>query len=141
MRRCARTSWRAPARRRRPSASATRPRPWARSLALRDHRPRLRVMRWPERRFRERSSHVGLMLLLPALVALDVPAAVKHARLPGTREVPAISSLLALLALKAAGRRRVSHVDDVCSDVALAAFAGLETLPKASSLGSYSWRL
>ncbi len=119
---------------------APRP-PSERGMPLRDHPPRVRVMRWPERPFTERSPHVGLMLLVPALVALDLPAAVAGARLPGTREVPAISSMLSLLALKAAGRRRVSHVDDVCTDVALAAFAGLETLPKASSLGSYSWRL
>jgi transposase len=119
---------------------APRP-PSERGVALRDHPPRVRVMRWPERPFREHSSHVGLLLLVPALVALDLPAAVRSARLPGTREVPAVSSFLSLLALKAAGRRRVSHVDDVCTDVALAAFAGLETLAKASSLGSYSWRL
>jgi hypothetical protein len=78
---------------------------------------------------------------LPALVALDLPGAVAGARFPGTREVPALSSVLALLALKAIGRRRVSHVDDVCTDPALASFAGLESLPKASSLGSYSYRL
>jgi hypothetical protein len=80
-------------------------------------------------------------LLLPALVALDLPGAVERARFPGTREVPALSSVLSLLALKAIGHRRVSHVDDVCTDPALAAFAGLESLPKASSLGSYSYRL
>jgi len=119
---------------------APRPAP-ERGVARRDHPPRVRVMRWPERPFRERSSHVGLMLLLPSLVALDLPTAVRHARLPGTREVRAICSLLSLLALKADGRRRVSHVDDICTDIALAAFSGLETLPKASSLGSYSWRL
>jgi transposase len=119
---------------------APRP-PSERGIGLRDHPPRVRVMRWPERPFTERSSHAGLMLLVPALVALDLPGAVNHARLPGTREVPALCSMLSLLALKAAGCRRVSHVDDVCTDVALAAFAGLETLPKASSLGSYSWRL
>ena len=66
---------------------------------------------------------------------------VARAGLPGTREVPAISSLLSLLALKAIGCRRVSHVDDVCVDPALATFAGLESLPKAASLGSYSYRL
>ena len=43
--------------------------------------------------------------------------------------------------MKSIGRRRVSHVDDVCLDPALATFAGLESLPKASSLGSYSYRL
>ena len=72
---------------------APRP-PSERGVALRDHPPRVRVMRWPERPFRERSSHVGLMLLLPALVALDLPAAVRGARLPGTREVPALCSVL-----------------------------------------------
>ena len=69
------------------------------------------------------------------------PGAVAGAGLPGTREVPALCSVLSLLALKSIGRRRVSHVDDVCVDPALAAFAGLESLPKASSLGSYSYRL
>jgi hypothetical protein len=49
--------------------------------------------------------------------------------------------VLSLLALKAIGRRRVSHVDDVCSDPAPAAFAGLQSLPKATALGSYSYRL
>jgi hypothetical protein len=45
------------------------------------------------------------------------------------------------LAVKSIGRRRVSHVDDVGMDPALGAFAGLESLPKATSLGSYSYRL
>jgi hypothetical protein len=112
-----------------------------RGLPLRDQPPRVRLLRWPARPLRVRSSYAGLMLLVPGLVALDLPGAVARARLPGTREVPALSSMLSLLALKAAGRRRVSHVDDVCSDAGLATFAGLETLAKASSLGGYSWRL
>jgi len=49
--------------------------------------------------------------------------------------------VLSLLALKATGRRRVSHVDDVATDPALATFAGLEWLPKATALGTYSYRL
>jgi transposase-like protein len=112
-----------------------------RGLPLRDHPPRVRLLRWPAQPLRARSSYAGLMLLIPGLVALDLPGAVARARLPGTREVPALSSMLSLLALKAAGRRRVSHVDDVCSDAGLVTFAGLETLAKASSLGGYSWRL
>lgn len=115
--------------------------PAERGAPARDHPPRTRVMRWPEQAVSLRSDHAGALLLLPALVALDLPGAVAGAKFPGTREVPAVSSVLSLLALKAIGRRRVSHVDDVCSDPALAAFAGLESLPKASSLGSYSYRL
>ncbi len=115
--------------------------PGQRGVPPRDTPPRTRVLRWPARPERHASQFAGALLLVPGLVALDLPGAVARARLPGTREVPAISSLLALLALKAIGRRRVSHVDDVCADPALATFAGLESLPKASSLGSYSYRL
>jgi transposase len=115
--------------------------PAQRGAPARDDPPRTRVLRWPEQPFTLHSDYAGVMLLLPALVALDLPGAVTGARFPGTREVPALSSVLSLLALKAIGRRRVSHVDDVCVDPALASFAGLESLPKASSLGSYSYRL
>jgi hypothetical protein len=115
--------------------------PGERGVPTRDDPPRTRLLRWPEQPVRLSSDYAGVMLLLPALVALDLPGAVTSARFPGTREVPALSSVLSLLALKAIGRRRVSHVDDVCSDPALALFAGLESLPKASSLGSYSYRL
>ena len=115
--------------------------PGQRGAPTRDDPPRTRVLRWPEQPVTRQSDFAGALLLLPALVALDLPGAVAGARFPGTREVPALSSVLSLLALKAIGRRRVSHVDDVCSDPALASFAGLESLPKASSLGSYSYRL
>ena len=115
--------------------------PGQRGAPTRDDPPRTRVLRWPEQPVTLQSDYAGALLLLPALVALDLPGAVAGAAFPGTREVPALSSVLSLLALKAIGRRRVSHVDDVCSDPALASFAGLESLPKASSLGSYSYRL
>ena len=109
---------------------------------LREHPPRTRTIEWPEQPARPaRAEFAGALLLLPGLVELDLPAAVSGAGFPGTLEVPALSSVLSLLALKAIGRRRISHVDDVCADPALAAFAGLETLPKSSSLGSYSYRL
>lgn len=88
-----------------------------------------------------RCGYAGVLLLVPGLVALDLPGAVSAARLPGTREVPALCSVLSLLALKAIGRRRVSHVDELATDPALATFAGLESLPKATALGTYSYRL
>ena len=115
--------------------------PSARGEGLRAHPPRTRLIRWPELPLRFPSAYAGVLLLVPGLVELDLPGAVRAAGLPGTREVPALSSLLSLLALKAIGRRRVSHVDDVATDPALATLAGLESLPKATSLGSYSYRL
>ena len=107
----------------------------------RDHPPRTRRIAWPAQPLRLSCDYAGVLLLVPGLVALDLPAAVSAARLPGTREVSALSSVLSLLALKAIGRRRVSHVDDVATDPALATFAGLESLPKATALGTYSYRL
>ena len=82
-----------------------------------------------------------MLLLAGGLAELDLPGAVNHANMPGTRETPALNSVLSLLALKMIGRRRVSHVDDVATDPALAAFAGMDSLPKATALGSYSYRL
>jgi transposase len=115
--------------------------PGVRGAPSRDDPPRVGVLAWPEASVTLPSDYAGVMLLLPALVALDLPGAVTAAEFPGTREVPALSSVLSLLALKSIGRRRVSHVDDVATDAALAAFAGLGSLPKATSLGSYSYRL
>lgn len=46
------------------------------------------------------SAKAGLLLLVPDLVALDLPALVNEAGYPSTRVVPAASWLLSLLALK-----------------------------------------
>jgi transposase len=87
------------------------------------------------------SAKAGLLLLIPDLVALDLPALVKTAGYPGTRIVPATSWLLSLLALKLTRTRRVSHVDDLLlTDPAAALLAGLATLPKKSALTNYSYR-
>jgi transposase-like protein len=83
----------------------------------------------------------GLLLAVPDLVALDLPALARKAGYPGTRVIPATSWLLSLLALKLTATRRVSHVDDLLDDPASALFAGLGILPKKSALTEYSWRL
>src|SRR6266511_1827243 len=72
----------------------------------RDHPPRTRRITWPAQPLRLPSDFAGLLLLVPGLVTLDLPGAVSAAHFPGTREVPAISSVLSLLALKATGQRR-----------------------------------
>lgn len=60
---------------------------------------------------------------------------------PGTRDIPALSYLLSLVALKLTGTRRVSHVHDVAADPAAAVFTGLTALPKTTALTTYSYRL
>src|SRR5512140_3219118 len=83
----------------------------------------------------------GLLLAIPDLVALDLPALARAAGYPGTRVIPPVSWLLSLLALKLTATRRVSHVDDLLDDPASALFAGLAILPKKSALTDYSYRL
>jgi transposase-like protein len=83
----------------------------------------------------------GLLLAVPDLVALDLPALARAAGYPGTKVIPATSWLLSLLALKLTATRRVSHVDDLLDDPASALFAGLAILPKKSALTGYSYRL
>ena len=93
---------------------------------------------WPER---VETKHAGLLLCMPDLVAMDLPAVVKAAGYPGTSVIPAVSSVLSLLALKLANIRRTSHVEDLATDHGAALFAGLSSLPKTTALTSYSYKL
>ena len=83
----------------------------------------------------------GLLLVLPDLLTLDLPALAAAAGYPGTRDIPAVSYLLSLLAVKLTATRRVSHVHDLAADPAAALFAGLTALPKTTALTTYSYRL
>ncbi len=119
---------------------------WRRPQSLRgaprrEQLPRTGVIdfdEWPDRVL---SKHAGLLLCIPDLVALDLPAIVAAAGYPGTTVIPAISSVLSLLALKLANVRRVSHVEDLATDHGAALFAGLSSLPKTTALASYSYKL
>jgi transposase len=93
---------------------------------------------WPARLGTTRA---GLLLAVPDLVALDLPALAAAAGYPGTRVIPAVSWLLSLLALKLTRTRRVSHVDDLLADPAAALLAGMAVLPEKSALTGYSYRL
>jgi transposase len=100
---------------------------------------RLRPADWPTDG-RLVSEHAGLFLLVPELVALDLPGLLDAAGYPGSRQLTALNSLLALLALKLDQRRRRSHVTDVVHDHALGLLCGLTVLPKRSHLTGYSYR-
>jgi transposase len=82
----------------------------------------------------------GLFLFLPAMLELDLPEAVIQAGLPGSERIPPLQALLALLAPKLLGKRRVSHISDLCCDEGAGLFAGLNVLPKATYATDYSYK-
>ena len=112
-----------------------------RGAPRREQLPRTSVIdfgQWPGRVL---TKHAGLLLCVPDLVALDLPAIVAAAGYPGTTVIPAVSSILSLLALKLASIRRTSHVEDLATDHGAALFTGLSSLPKTTALTSYSYKL
>jgi hypothetical protein len=109
------------------------PRPEAAAVADR------RDFVWSPVRFRTQVG--GLYLLLPWITQLNLPDVVRHVGLPGSKMIPALQYLLSLLALKLAGRERLSHVMDLVHDRGAALFAGLNALPKTTSLTTYSYRV
>jgi transposase len=82
----------------------------------------------------------GLFLFLPMLLDLDLPAAVATAELPGSEQIPPLQALLALLTPKLLGKRRVSHISDLCHDEGAGMFAGLNILPKTTFATDYSYK-
>jgi transposase len=82
----------------------------------------------------------GLFLFLPLLLDLDLPQAVSDAKLPGSKQIPPLQSLLALLAPKLIGKRRVSQICDLCNDEGAGLFAGLNVLPKTTYATDYSYK-
>jgi transposase len=104
--------------------------------------PKVRVLedaQWPETG-RLETQHAGLFLLIGDLIELDLPGLVKEAGWPSTSQLGAVHSVLSLMALKLAGRRRRSHVQNVVHDPALGLFCGLNALPKTWHLKTYSYR-
>jgi len=82
----------------------------------------------------------GLFLFFPLLLDLDLPHAVTYAGLPGSEQIPPLQALLALLVPKLLGKRRVSHISDLCHDEGVGLFAGLNVLPKITYATDYSYK-
>ena len=82
----------------------------------------------------------GLFLFVPLLLALDLPGAVGKAQWPGSSAIPALQAILALLSAKLLGKRRISHIDDLCNDEGAGLFSGLNVLPKTTFATDYSYR-
>ena len=90
---------------------------------------------------RVRCDHAGLFLLVPAMVQLGLHELTGSCGYPSTSVLSAWQSLGTLLLHKCARTPRASHAHALADDPGLALLMGLTALPKATHLGSYSYRV
>lgn len=90
---------------------------------------------------RLRTEFGGLFLFVPDLVHIDLDRIVGDSSMPGSTMIPAGHAFRALLALKLWGVGRPPHVMADILDPGMALFAGLNVMPKRSSLTEYSGRV
>jgi len=84
---------------------------------------------------------VGPLVFLPLLENLGIVEAIQNAGFPGTSQISDVQSVLSFLALKLMGGMRWPHDTKWNMDRALGLFAGLNVLPKATTLSTYSYRV
>jgi transposase len=87
------------------------------------------------------SPAAGVFLFAPFLAQLRFPEIIEAARLPDSKQIPALSYLLSFLALKLLGTERYAHVNEHGFDPGLGLFAGLNVLPKCTAMSSYAYAL
>jgi hypothetical protein len=83
----------------------------------------------------------GALIFLPLLEKLGVVQAIKRCGFPRTSQLSDVQSVLAFLALKLSGATHWSHDTRWNMDRALGLFAGLNVLPKSTTLSTYSYRV
>lgn len=83
----------------------------------------------------------GILSFLPLIEQLGIVDAIKKAGFPETKNISSVEYVLSFLALKLIGNKRLSHDESWSLDRVLGLFAGLNVLPKNSSLSSYSYRI
>lgn len=83
----------------------------------------------------------GPLVFLPLIEKLGIIDAIKRSGFPETSEINSVQTVLSFLALKLMGGSRWSHDTKWNFDRALGLFSGLNVLPKATTLSTYSYRI
>lgn len=86
-------------------------------------------------------TNAGPLLFLPMLEKLGIINAINESGFPKTSSLSGIQMVLSFLALKLIGIRCLSHDSFWNTDRALGLFAGLNVLPKSTTLSTYSYRV
>lgn len=86
------------------------------------------------------TSFGGIFLFLQLLRQLKIDELFKGNDFYGSKMIPAESYLMGYLSLKLLGKQRICHINDFSFDYGLGVFAGLNVLPKSTSITQYSYR-
>lgn len=84
---------------------------------------------------------LGLLCLFPYIERYGIDKLLEHSQYPATKVISTQSSLMSFMALKLSNVKRYSRDDVWCMDRGLGLFAGLNVLPKAAWMSSYSHRV
>lgn len=101
--------------------------------------PKATVLKIREESFS--TSSTGLLCFLPIIHKYGIDSLISNSTYPGTKTISTLSSIMSFLAIKLLGMRRYSVDDMWCMDRGSGLFAGLNVLPKAAWLSSYSHRV
>lgn len=83
----------------------------------------------------------GIFLFAPLIEYFGIPDMIQRVKLPETKHISSLNYVLSMLALKLVGKERLSQINDFNFDQGLGLFAGLNVLPKSTSISTYSYRL
>lgn len=102
--------------------------------------PAAQALEWVDEEFTT-SKGACALLFLPLIKKLKIAKSIQSANFPTTASISDLSYLLSFLALKLVNNERLSHDTSWNLDRGLGLFAGLNVLPKNSSMSSYSYRV
>ena len=88
-----------------------------------------------------KSNSAGILCLLPYLEKFGIRKLIENSDYPGTKQIDRLSSILSFVGLKASNVRRYTADNIWCMDRGSGLFAGLNVLPKAAWMTSYSDRV
>ncbi|MCG2796600.1 MAG: helix-turn-helix domain-containing protein [Actinomycetia bacterium] len=86
------------------------------------------------------TGYAGLFFFVPLIMELGLFEIFSSSKMYGSGRIPRENYLLSYLALKLLGGKRLSEATNLSFDRGLGLFAGLNVIPKASAVTSYSYR-
>lgn len=87
-----------------------------------------------------KTAYGGVFLFIPMILDMQLDTIFNKIGFYGSKQIPKLNYLMSFLALKLIGKERLSHVNDLNFDYGLGTFAGLNVLPKMTSITQYSYR-